>query len=163
MAKFLTVIGSRNITKEEEERLFKLAKLYHDRGYTLRSGGAAGADSIINQFKNVEIIIPWNGFNGLRHDGRRVFVLDQLKDNARARELVIKIHPAPKKLSEGAMKLHMRNIYQVTGVHGVHKRNLSEGVLYVADEHRGRVKGGTATAVHLAKKLKLKVHNIRRK
>lgn len=158
---FITVIGSRNITEKEKERLYKLAKVYHDRGYTLRSGGAHGADSIVNEFQNVEIIIPWNGFNGLRHDGRRIFELSQLKDNARAKELVIKIHPAPKKLTEGAMKLHMRNIYQITGVHGVHKRNLSKGVLYVADEHNGRVKGGTATAVHLAKKMKIKTHNIR--
>jgi len=161
--KYITIVGTRDATKEELQKLKDIAEKYHDKGYTLRSGGAEGADSVINHLENVEIIIPWNGFNGLKHDGKRVFVLDKLPNQTRAKEITIKIHPAPDRLSQGALKLHTRNIYQITGVQDVNRKELSEKVYFIADEVNGKVKGGTRTAVMLARGLNIPTVNIRKR
>jgi len=56
--KYVTIIGSRDITNEEFVLLRELATKLNYRGYILRSGGASGADSAINHLHNVEIIVP---------------------------------------------------------------------------------------------------------
>ena len=58
MEKYITIIGSRNITDAEFFTLQKMASSLHGMGYTLRSGGADGSDSSINHLANVEIYIP---------------------------------------------------------------------------------------------------------
>jgi predicted Rossmann fold nucleotide-binding protein DprA/Smf involved in DNA uptake len=54
----VTIIGSRNITTTEYNALRTIAELFHNAGWVLRSGGAHGSDSTINDFSRVEIIIP---------------------------------------------------------------------------------------------------------
>lgn len=161
MSKYITIIGSREITEEERNDLYNIAKSYHDKGYTLRSGGAEGSDSVINSFENVEIIIPKDNFNGLAHDGKRIFTLTRLKDIKVARKIAERIHPVFNSLTHGVKKLHTRNIYQITGSAGVNKENLSEKVYYIADEINNEVKGGTRTAVELARSLGIETVNIR--
>lgn len=56
--KYITIVGSRTISNEEFVLLRELATKLSYRGYTLRSGGADGADSTINHLHDVEIIIP---------------------------------------------------------------------------------------------------------
>ena len=161
--KFATIIGSRTCTNEELETLRSIAEHLHREGYTLRSGGAVGADSVINTLEHVQIIIPWEGFNGLKHDGMRVFCLRNLKDRNIALKSVQQNHPAPHRLENGALKLHMRNIYQITGPEAVNREKLSELVVFCADEdHRGNVSGGTRTAVTLARRLHIPTYNIRK-
>jgi hypothetical protein len=162
MKKYITIIGSRNITELELDVLRQLADKFHAMGYILRSGGANGSDSAINHLENVQIIIPWNGYNGFWHDGCRIFTLDKLPDQALAAEIVRKIHPNPTSLSPGAFKLHARNAYQIAGVNGLNQNELSEAVFYCADTAAdGLPRGGTRTAVLLAMKNGIKTYNIR--
>jgi len=56
--KYITIVGSRNITGDEFTTLREVATRLSYLGYILRSGAADGADSTINHLHNVEIIIP---------------------------------------------------------------------------------------------------------
>lgn len=161
MYKYATIIGSREISKIEQKLLKEIARVLHDYGYTLRSGGADGADSIVNSFKNVEIFIPWNGFNNLYHDNKRIFQLNKLPDTELAKSKMLSLHPAPSKLSDGATLLHTRNIYQIIGVNG--KDGIpSDIVFYAADQDESmNPVGGTRTAVVYAKQLNVPCVNIR--
>ena len=73
----------------------------------------------------------------------------------------MEIHPAPHRLSQGAIRLHARNIYQVIGFRGQNGIK-SEAVIYCADDDmEGNPKGGTRTAVVYAKQLNVPTFNIR--
>ena len=159
--KYATIIGSRDITDQEKELLEQISFNLIRKGYILRSGGDDGSDSVVNYFNNVEIIIPWDNFNGLYHDGKRIFSLKNLPDQIKAKERAMSIHPAPDRLSDGAKMLHTRNIYQVIGPQGA-AGTKSNIVIYCADEGEdGHPKGGTRTAVVYAKQLEVPTHNIR--
>lgn len=161
MKKYITIIGSRDISNTEFFILQSLASSLHGMGYTLRSGGAEGSDSSINHLTNIEIYIPWNNFNGLAHNGKTVFELSRMPDQQLAKERMFKIHPEPKKLSQGAIKLHTRNIYQVIG-YGGQNGVKSDAVIYCSEQGKdGNPLGGTRTAVVYAKQLKIPVFNIR--
>jgi len=161
--KYATIIGSRHITNQEKELLEQISFNLIRKGYVLRSGGADGSDSVVNYFNNVEIIIPWDNFNNLYHDGKRIFSLKKLPDQIKAKERAMSIHPAADRLSDGAKMLHTRNIYQVIGPQGAAGIK-SDIVIYCADEgDDGHPKGGTRTAVVYAKQLGILTHNIRTK
>ncbi len=130
---YITVIGSRKITPEEEMTLILFGRVFQQLGFTLRSGGAGGADNTVTHYHRVEIFIPWNGFNNLHHDGERIFSLDKLPDVPLAIKKMESIHPAADKLTQGARKLHTRNIYQVIGKNGANGQK-SCLVLYCSDE-----------------------------
>ena len=145
---FYTGIGSREtpltILVEMREMAQHLA--HH---YTLRSGGADGADSFFEQGAdgNCEIFVPWNGFNG------RSFIPFNMK---RAMETVHDFHPAPHNLSQGAAKLMARNAAQVLGS-AVDDSSKSAFVLFYAptfwtdaDGNICDCSGGTGQAVRIA-------------
>lgn len=73
----------------------------------------------------------------------------------------MEIHPAPQKLTQGALKLHTRNIYQVIGFRG-QKGVKSDAVIFCADnDSEGLPLGGTRTAVAYARQLGIPIYNIR--
>ena len=81
-------------------------------GYTLRSGGAPGADQWCeagaDHFNgSKEIYIPWRGFEGIQ-DG--LIVTDP-----RCEEIAGAFHPGWANCKPGARKLHSRNVPQVLG------------------------------------------------
>lgn len=177
-----TGIGSRETPVEiagvMEDAAFRLARM----GFVLRSGKAAGADAAfqqgvqkyvtdngINFFQHLaEIYIPWKGFKG--GDGliddwdiTLASVDKRFPDQAEMRwDWVKEVHGGWERLSQGDRKLHERNIHQLFG------ENLSDAflnqskfVLYYAPETRkGDPKGGTATAVNLAKKSSIRTLNL---
>ena len=159
---FATIIGSRKASEAALGRLQQVADMLITLGYGLRSGGADGADSIVTNtecFK--EIILPWSKFNGLVHNPKvGVYDATRLPNYDIATKTVQSIHPAPERLSQGALKLHTRNVYQITGRKGVNRDNLSRVVVYAAPEKDGKVSGGTATAVNLARKLGVPTYNV---
>lgn len=161
MEKIATIIGTRNPTKKELLKLKKIAEDLHEKGYILRSGGAKGCDAVINHLENVEIYIPWEGYNDFYHDGKRVFVFGKSNLEERALEIVGKIHPYYNNLSQGVKKLHARNVFQIFGFRKIERSEATSVVHFVADEKNGVVKGGTATAVNIARKLKILTHNHR--
>ena len=159
--KYATVVGSRNISKEEFLLLRDIATKLCYEGYILRSGAADGADSTINHLCRTEIILPWSGFNGFLHDGKRVFALEFLPHNSLAIKKAKEIHPRPDLLNNMTLKFHARNIYQIVGPLGANGIK-SDVVIYCSDDLTfEEPRGGTRTAVMYAKQLGIPVYNIR--
>jgi hypothetical protein len=103
-------IGSRKTPADVLERMQRVARRLASLGYTLRSGAAEGADSAFELgAAGKEIYLPWKGFN--QHPSE----LFDLANRSAAAQIAAKHHPAWSRLSQGAIKLHTRNVYQVLG------------------------------------------------
>jgi len=153
---YYTGIGSRETPANVLEQMENIAYLLAKCGYILRSGGAGGADSAFergcdNAGGLKDIYIPWKNFNNRGWDVDAGIV----PNLEAAREIVMRTHPAPHRLSQGAMKLHSRNPYQVLG-EGL--ANPSKFV--IAYTEGGKLKGGTATAIKLAQEYSIPVFNL---
>lgn len=113
------------------------------KNFILRSGHADGADSAFERGSikaggEVEIYVPWAGFNG----SHSTYIL---KEDDGAYEIAEKFHPYYSKLSQGAKKLQARNSYQVLG----HDLNTpSAFVLCWTKDGKGG--GGTGQAIRVA-------------
>lgn len=154
-----TGVGSRETPKDVMDWMTALATSLAGDGYTLRSGGAAGADSAFEAgtpLNNREIWIPWNGFNGRQVDGvhYRIPPKDEIEF---AEHLASLIHPAWDRCTVGAKALHTRNVFQVLGPS---LNQPSEMVIAWAPIVRGRAIGGTATALKLADALSIPCYNV---
>lgn len=146
-------IGSRSTPADILFQMENIGEFFAKKGWLLRSGGADGADTAFEKgFDRVassrkEIFLPWKKFNKN---------LSSLYDpSAEAFDMASKIHPAWGKCSPGARALHARNCHQVLG------KNLDDPVdLLVCWTLGGGVSGGTATAIKIAKKHKIKTINL---
>jgi hypothetical protein len=147
-------IGSRNTPRPILILMGEIAQMLADYGLTLRSGGAPGADTAFEngcdrRGRKKEIFLPWKGFNN--HPSP---FFDPPKD---AHILASFCHPNWKACQSAARHLHARNCQQVMGL------NLDDPVDFVllwAPEESGQVKGGTATAVNLARRMKIPTFNL---
>lgn len=104
-------IGSRETPDNVMRRMTRYASLLHDKGFWLRSGGAAGADTAfeIGCANQAQIFLPeryWRGHAS-------VF----FTPSKRAYEIAERVHPAWSRCSSFAKKLHARNTHQVLGPH----------------------------------------------
>lgn len=148
-----TGIGSRETPPAILDEMTRIATHFDSLGYTLRSGGAKGADSAFALgASKQEIFLPWNGFNGLWESEANILVADTAILNE-AKQIAKGVHPNWNKLSIGAQKLHTRNVFQILGA----TLDLpSDFVLYWCPmSAHGTPLGGTATAVKLAKNLNI--------
>lgn len=123
-------------------------------GLTLRSGGARGADTAFEvgcdrENGKKEIFLPWEGFNG--HPSLFFDPPEQ------AEVLAAFCHPNWRACREPARKLHARNCQQV---YGLNLDDPVDFVLFWAPEENGKVEGGTATAVTLAREMKIPTFNL---
>lgn len=143
-SKYYAGIGSRQTPAPILALMTRAAAALGALGWTLRSGGANGADTAFAQGADTsEIYLPWAGFNGVR-DGI------VCGDNEICRLIAEKHHPNWAACSHGARALHTRNVAQVLGLPG-------------ADESRfvlcwtigGTGAGGTGQAIRIAR-----AHNI---
>ena len=145
-----TGIGSRETPLSVIEKFIKpIANKLSERGYTLRSGGADGADKAFedNHYGKKEIYLPWYNFN--RNESLNYKICDKAYD------LASKIHPVWGNLSHGGKKLHARNCYQVLGI------NLDKpSDMIICWTPGGEDVGGTRTAIKLAKLNNIPVINI---
>lgn len=152
----ITGVGSRNISEQGIRRIREAAVILNEWGATLRSGGAEGADTVFeSMFIKKEIYLPWKDFNGNNSPLYGV--------SKEAMEIAKEIHPNFAVLSEGAKKLHARNVYQVLGK----DLNTPSNVLicWTADGANSaktcsKTTGGTATAIRLADKYGIKIYNL---
>ena len=145
-----TGIGSRATPIDIQRQMTDYAKRLSLFGYVLRSGGAEGADTAFEiGAVRKEIYLPWKNFND--NDSQHYDVDD------RALEIAKDIHPNWNACSEGARKLHGRNVYQVLGKD---LNSPSEFVVFWAEEEAGEVRGGTRTAVELAKQHDIPTYNL---
>jgi hypothetical protein len=149
--KHYTGIGTRDLTPDAYKKITSIAKKLQALCYTLRSGGADGSDSAFEDGAGnlKEIFLPWEGFND--NDSR------YFNPPKKCFELASQLHPVWDKLKQGAQKLHARNTQQVLGFN---LDDPSKFVLFWAKEEDGVVKGGTATAVKLARERGIKAYNL---
>jgi hypothetical protein len=155
-------IGSRKTPPDVMDLMAALgAKLaMPPHGWTLRSGGAEGADSAFERGCDSrqgvkEVWLPWRGFGG--RTGPGVQALDDVPFDVvtTASEIAASVHPVWSNLTQGVKKLHTRNVFQVLGA------NLNTPVKLVLCWTPGaRVIGGTATAIHIAESRGIPVVNM---
>jgi hypothetical protein len=147
--KYYSGVGSRETPKEILEVITKIAVRLEELGYTLRSGGASGSDSAYSEkVKNKEIFIPWKSF------GEGIVP----KETEFAHNLLKEIHPAYEKLSQGALKLHLRNVNQVLG--GDLNTPSDFLICWAKTDKQGIPTGGTRTAWLIAKKYNIPCFNL---
>lgn len=161
--KYYAGIGSRETPDDVLELMKHLASELANAGYTLRSGGADGADTAFEvgckEAKgNMEIFLPWKGFN------KNPSPHYDIPKNAYT--LAQKFHPAWFRLSPAAQKLMARNIQQVCG------KNLDSPTQFVVcytqdgcESHSTRTQktGGTGQAISVASELLIPVFNLKNK
>ena len=137
-------IGSRETPAAMLLYFTRLATTLHASGYTLRSGGAPGADSAFEQgvLKLKQIFLPWKGFNG------NASPLFRIPDQAFT--IARKFHPAWKTLKPSARCLLARNVQQVLGADC---DDPSRFVVCWTKDAKGE--GGTGHAIRVAR-----AHNI---
>lgn len=156
MTKSYAGIGSRKTPENLQRRIHSIAFALDKRGYTLRSGGAPGADTFFEvAARHVEVYLPWKGFNNRpkNHvsEHRRFYQspTDDAIALAQSRIDGYDRRPHP------ARMLLARNMHQVLGY------DLNDPVEFVICwTYHGRVAGGTAHAIRLATSMGITVYNL---
>jgi hypothetical protein len=150
--KYYTGIGSRSTPLDIQDTFTMIAKFLAIKGYTLRSGGAKGADQsfergcdILNASK--EIYLPWKNFEGSNSD---LIVTD-----SRAFEIAKCFHGGWDRLSDGGKKLQARNTHQVLGKDLITR---SEFVICWTPGASGS--GGTGQAIRIAKYYNVPIYDV---
>ena len=152
MTRYYAGIGSRKTPPAILDMMADIALALRDKGFILRSGGANGADTAFTRLlnrKDTQIFLPWTGFNDCSSD----FV----GASDKAMSIAESIHPAWDKCSQGAKKLHGRNVHQVLGV-DIDPSTYSRFVICWTPN--GLDVGGTATAIKLARSVGIPVFNL---
>jgi hypothetical protein len=162
--KFYTGIGSRE-TPEDVLRLMKVfAAQNADRGWTLRSGAAPGADSafesgvcesLATYDENrdhvlAQIFLPWLNFEGRGTGVQSNGITYYAQPDPWTFGIAMATHPAWDRLKQGGRKLHARNVHQVLGPvqHGP-EAVISKFVMCWTPGAKGG--GGTGQAIRIAK------------
>jgi len=164
--KFYAGIGSRQTPPEILERMTAIALELRAHGWTLRSGGAAGADTAFARGAGDDAVIylPWNGFNDLwagdagkywgggEPDARCIVA----GFDPRLERVAKAHHPVWGALSRGARALHTRNVAQIAGY--PNGQPLSSFVICWTPGGLGH--GGTGQAIRIATTLAVPVYDL---
>jgi len=147
-------IGARSTPQPVLILINQVAKVLADYGVILRSGGAPGADMAFERGCDCrggkkEIFLPWKGFN----KNRSSF----FEPPETAEQIAAWIHPHWRAVKPRYRAFHARNVQQV---YGLNLDNPVDFVLFWAEEKEGKVQGGTATAVHLAREMQIPTFNL---
>jgi hypothetical protein len=146
-----TGIGARNTPPDVLDDMQRIASNLELTGFTLRSGGAAGADSAFEngvEFdEHMEIYLPWYQFNHNKSD------LHIITEDALA--MAEEHHPAWHRCSPAAKKFHARNCYQILGATLDYP---SDFVLCWTPN--GQIEGGTGQALRIAQHHAVPVFNM---
>lgn len=163
---YYTGIGSRETPDNIMDEMSRLASHFASRGWTLRSGGADGADTAFEwgcrggrqkdgSVGAMEIFLPWKRFNNNTSD------LFDIPDAAY--EITKQYHPAWERLTTPVRKLMARNAQQVLG------KNLDSPSTFVVcwtpdgctnHETRNQKTGGTGQAISIASESGIPVINL---
>ena len=159
MAKYLpyTGIGSRETPVKIMQLMSDLARNLEGLGYTLRSGGAPGADTAFETGvkRRKEIYLPWRYFN--RNSSSLFEVSEEAKMMASSH------HPTWGSLKPAVRNLMGRNAYQVLG------KDLKSPSEFVvcwtpdgcsSSKERTVKTGGTGLAISLASSLNIPIFNL---
>lgn len=147
-----TGIGSRQTPQDILDTMYEGAIQLADLGFTLRSGGANGADSAFEAgctdgAGKMEIYLPWRLFNNnkspLYTPSREAFHLAQ------------SYHPNWSACSHGARALHARNCHQILGLD---LQTPSDLVICWTQGGTGR--GGTGQALRIAEAYEIPIFDL---
>ena len=135
--KFYAGIGARSTPLEVLNMMTEIAVKLDELGYTLRSGGASGADSAFAKGTNhAEVFRAYDA-------------------TSKAIEMASQFHPAWERCNDYVRKLHGRNVQILLG------NNLDNPVDFVICwTPKGEVVGGTGLGIRLAKAKNIKVYNL---
>lgn len=148
--KYYTGIGSRETPADICRLMTQVAIYLQIQGYTLRSGGAQGADAAFERGARgaKEIWLPWPSFNSN---------LSRLFPSKEAHDLASTLHPKWNILTPGAKKLHARNMHQILGID---LDTPSEFVVCWTKD--GEASGGTGQALRLAIQRQIPIFNLKK-
>lgn len=141
-------IGARDTPPEMQTAMRKIARSLSRMGFTLRSGGAGGADQAFEQGSaQSEIFLPWYRFNG--HPSPNHHPSEQ------AKQLASEVHVDWESCTEPTKNLHGRNAEILFG------RDLKTPVAFVICWTKdAKDIGGTGLAIRLARKQNIPVFNL---
>lgn len=164
MTQYFAGIGSRKAPPNILAIMTKITQELCNRGYTLRSGGAAGCDTAFQDGApedQMEIYLDAMHKRKQCIDGW--YNVRYLDNEHEANEIAENHHPAWNKLGAKAKALISRNTYQVLGMD---LNTPSEFVICWtpdgATTTTTRESGGTGQAIRLAHKRGIKVFNLQR-
>ena len=148
-------IGSRQTPFATLADMTELAGRMADAGWHLASGGANGADTAFAAGAPVDqrtIWLPWPRYNGLSGPDSQVPAPDRLRE---CLAIAARLHPAWDRCSDGARKLHARNVAILLGP------NLDRPVnAVVCWTENGALAGGTGMALRIAAEHGIPVFNL---
>jgi hypothetical protein len=150
-------IGARKTPPDVLTLMTCIARHLDRWGWTLRSGGADGADTAFAAgADHKEVYVPWPGFteDGVTRLSRPTF---------RAMEIAAKYHPNWKNLRDAVQKLHARNVHQILGA-GC-DASCSMVICWTPDGSTGittAATGGTGQALRIAYDRRIPIFNLAR-
>lgn len=162
--KIYTGVGSRKTPERVLQLMEHLGIYLGAKSWLLRTGAADGADSAFEKGQEralgqSQIFLPWEGFNGRSSreiKTAEVQVFDQPEWWTERYLLAAIGSDHMSRLSDGALKLHMRNVHQIIGPNEDSPRSN----LVICWTPGGRLIGGTATAIKLARNHQVPVLNL---
>ncbi len=159
MNRYYAGIGARACPKEVCEIMTSVAGKLELEGWTLRSGGAEGADTAfsLGVEKLCECFLPWSTFaTGLRM--RRIFhkYIVVGEDDVEAEESINLFHPNGPKLKQGVRAMMRRNYRQIVGKDAPNSKFV---ICWTAD---GEASGGTGQALRIAANVGCEIINLRK-
>ena len=152
--KYWAGIGSRSTPPDIMELMKEIASILEKQGWTLRSGGAQGADSAFASGveKNAEIWIPWESFAAPRNPNHTYKVID--KNDKEAFDSVNQFHPNGLALRDSVRALQARNFRQLIGL------NSKNSSFVLCWTPKGEVVGGTGQALRVAAYFSIPIFNL---
>jgi hypothetical protein len=152
-------IGSRDITKKEENQIIHLAAILSKK-YIVYSGNATGSDIAFQRGSDGKCVIflPWYNFNKNEYDPENSLAHYSVGNSIEGVESVKEFHPAGGRLSPTIIPLMARNYHQIFGYEEYPKVSF---VVCCADPMKNGVKGGTGQAIRIANAKNIPWVNIR--
>ena len=153
-----TGIGAREITPSLTNELTQIGQKLAELGYTVRSGGAQGADFAFETGCDIgkgskEIYLPWKGFN---HNKSSLVLPNPIPTDVAA--IAKEIYPHWDYVTEPVRRLHARNVYQILGWDLTSPAHFV--VCYTERPYNDpKAVGGTLFGIKLAEKHEIPVYN----
>ncbi len=113
--KAYTGIGARELSPNLSQEFQQIGQSLAKLGYTVRSGGAQGADSAFEAGSDTvsglkEIFLPWKGFN---HNKSSLILPNPIPEDVA--NIAKEIYPHWDHVTEPVRRLHARNVMQILG------------------------------------------------
>lgn len=148
--KYYAGVGARDTPEDVLEVMEQLGAMCSDAGWTLRSGGAEGADTAFETGHgngDKEIFLPWGKFNG--NNSKLFKSSDDAYTTAKA------LLPYWDKLQQGPKHMHARNMHIIAG------QFLNEPVDFmICWTKDGTIRGGTGVAIMAATVAGIPIFNL---